>query len=85
MARTIFVNVNLDGGVGAADWRDNQDDLPTYAGVNDRYVVTVPDGQEDDTEAITDAMDAFLGDYDLPDGWEQGPLDSIVVLDGQVV
>lgn len=74
MARTIYVNVNTDGGVGAVDWDDDQDALPAYPGENARYVVTVPDGLEEDTAVITEALDAFLGDYDLPEGWECGPI-----------
>lgn len=74
MARTVYVVVNTEGGVGAADWRDEQDALPTYGTEDRRFVVTVPAGVADDPDAITQAMDAFLGDYDLPDDWEVGPI-----------
>lgn len=78
MPRTIYVNVNTDGDVGAADWRDDQDELPAHPGTNSRYVVTVPEPAADDPAAITEAMDAFLGDYDLPDDWEVGPIGEVV-------
>lgn len=74
MPRTVYVAVSLQNetGVGVALWDDDQDNLPTWDERDERYVVTVPDGVEGDE--ITDALDAFLGEYDLPEGWESGPI-----------
>ena len=72
--RTIYVVVNTEGGVGSVDWRDNFGDLPEYDKYDQVYRVNVPESAADDDAAITDAMDAFLGEYDLPEGWECGPV-----------
>jgi hypothetical protein len=70
--RGIYAVVNLVGGVGAVEWRENVDDLPTWDKSDLRYRIVVPDGVTDD--GISSAMDALLGDYDLPDDWECGPI-----------
>lgn len=73
MARTVYVVVNTEGTVGAAEWRDDVDDLPRFSDNDEGWVVTVPARHADDDAAITEQMDCFLGDYDLPEDYEVGP------------
>lgn len=60
--KVVHVVVNLEGGVGAADWALDADDLPSWDEHDVRWTLVVP---EDATpEALTAAMDAFLGEYE---------------------
>ena len=63
----VYVVVNTEGDVGAADWRWRERDLPQYDEHDRRYVLTVPAGTP--AAKITEQMDAVLGGSDLPDGW----------------
>lgn len=64
----IAVVVNDTGDVGAVDWNVDSAELPSYGPDDRRYLVSVPAGQT--PVEVTDALDALLGDYDLPDGYE---------------
>lgn len=66
-AKQVYVLVNTEGGVGAADWRLELDDLPDYGPGDRRYVLTVPNDVTPDE--LTEAMDAYLGEYALPEPW----------------
>lgn len=79
MARTVYVVRNLpdpalDGGSGVMEWRDEQNELPTFDEADERFVVTVPARHADDDDQITHEFDAFLGEYELPDDYECGPI-----------
>lgn len=75
--RTIYAVVNIPSedspeSVGAMEWRENQDDLPTFGEGDQRWRINLPSTLSD-TE-VTDALDFLLGDYDAPEGWETGPI-----------
>lgn len=79
MPRTVYVVVNIppedsESGVGAMEWRDEVDELPSFGPDDQHYVVTVPDRHADSPTTITDEFDAFLGEYDLPEDYEVGPI-----------
>ncbi len=72
-AKQVYVLVNTEGGVGAADWRLELDDLPDYGPGDRRYVLTVPNDVTPDE--LTEAMDAYLGEYALPTPWSSVLID----------
>lgn len=100
LPRTVYAVVNTSGSIGAMEWRDDRDNLPSFGAADDLYVVTVPGlicgacseaNTDDNTECeampdarhawtvpdaarITDELEALLGGYHLPDGWEYGPV-----------
>ena len=80
--KTVFVLLSIptdqDGGVGAADWNVEFDNLGDFGDRDRRYLLTVP--ADTTPEALTEAMEAILGGDDaphqtLPDGWVLDPID----------
>lgn len=78
MPRTVYVVVNIPSedsdSIGAMEWRDEMDKLPSFGPDDQHYVVTVPDRHADIPTEITEEFDAFLGEYDLPEDYEVGPI-----------